>query len=260
MLKLNHNLGRMRVTNLNGDKDKDGDFDEIYCVGTRSFSIWNADTKSLVYDSGDDFELYTANTPSISPLFNSDHEDNSLKSRSRAKGPEPEGVVVTTISDKKYAFVSLERVGGVMVYNVTDPTNAKFVDYKNSRSVSAYTGDHGPETMVYIPATTKGGKAYLVVANEISGTLSVFEVLDNNNPNNVTDPAKRRVTFNVFPNPSTQNIVYFNRMADVEVTDMTGKLMFTGKNALTLNTAGYAPGIYLVKTADGETARLAVTK
>lgn len=69
----------MRVTNLNGDIDRDGDFDEIHCVGTRSFSIWDADNKTLVYDSGDDFELYTSTEPSISSLFNSDHENNSLK-------------------------------------------------------------------------------------------------------------------------------------------------------------------------------------
>lgn len=259
-LKKNHNLGRMRVTNLSGDKDKDGDMDEIHCVGTRSFSIWNADTKSLVYDSGDDFEVFIANTPSIAPLFNSDHEDNSLKSRSRSKGPEPEGVATAQISGKQYAFVSLERVGGVMVYNVTDPANAKFVDYKNSRSVSAYTGDHGPETMVYIPATTKNAPAHLIVANEISGTLTVFEVVDNN-PNNIIDPSFRRNTFNVFPNPSKHNnIVYFNRVADVQVTDISGKIIFKGNDVLTLDVSTYVPGVYTINTADGETARMVISE
>lgn len=262
LLKQSYNLGRMRVTNLNGDTDGDGDFDEIYCLGSRSFSIWNADTKALVYDSGDDFEMYTATAPSISPLFNSDHEDNSLKSRSRAKGPEPEGVTTARLSDKQYAFVSLERVGGVMVYDVTNPDAVKFVDYKNSRSVSAYTGDHGPEGLVFIPAAaTATAKNYLVVANEISGTLTVFEVQDNNTtePVGIHEPELKKVTFNVFPNPAT-NTVYFNRIADVEVIDVSGKVIFKGEQQLKLNVSDYLPGIYFVHTKDGAVARLVVTQ
>lgn len=260
MLKQSHNLGRMRVTALNGDTDNDGDYDEIYCVGTRSFSIWNADSKSLVYDSGDDFEMYTSTAPSISPLFNSDHENNSKKSRSRAKGPEPEGVTLADISGKKYAFVSLERVGGVMVYDVTSPTAPKFMDYNNSRSVSAYTGDHGPETLVYIPGVAKTDKHYLVVANEISGTLTVFEV-QNNNPNGIRETVSQAAaTFNIFPNPAQQNTVYFNRVADVQVVDVMGKTVFKGENVLTLDVTQYAPGVYMVQTTDGATARLVVLK
>lgn len=259
LLKQSYNLGRLRVTNLDGDKDKDGDMDEIYCVGTRSFSIWNADNKTLVYDSGDDFETYTSATPSISPLFNSDHEDNSLKSRSRAKGPEPEGVALAHISGKTYAFISLERVGGVMVYDVTDPANPKFVDYKNSRSVSAYTGDHGPEGIVYVPAVSATAKAHIVVANEISGTLSVFEVVEQK-PNGIIGTSDKLVTFNVFPNPANQSIVYFNRIADVQVTDVAGRVVFKGDKMLTLDISSYMPGVYTIQTADGATARLVVTK
>jgi hypothetical protein len=258
-LKKSYNLGRMRVTNLNGDTDGDGDFDEIYCVGSRSFSIFNADTKALVYDSGDDFELFTSKAPSIAPLFNSDHEGNARKSRSRAKGPEPEGVTIATISEKQYAFVSLERVGGVMVYDVTDPANARFVDYKNSRSVSAYTGDHGPEGLIYIPAAaTATAKNYVVVANEISGTLSIFEVKDNNEePNGISTPDHKKITFNLFPNPANQ-LVYFNRIADVEVVDVLGKVVYKGAKQLTLKVDKYPSGVYFVHTSDGAVARLVV--
>lgn len=180
MLKRSYNLGRMRVSNLNGDIDGDGDFDEIYSVGTRSFSIFNADTKQLVYDSGDDIEMYTAFTPSISSLFNSNHENNSFKNRSRAKGPEPEGIAIANICNRTYGFISLERVGGVLVYNISDPTNVSFVDYKNTRNISSYGGDNGPETMVFIPATqSPDGEPYIILANEISGTLTIFKIQDN---------------------------------------------------------------------------------
>lgn len=260
VLKKSYNLGRMRVSNLNGDIDTDGDFDEIYCVGSRSFSIFNADTKTLVYDSGDDFELYTSTEPSISTIFNADHEDNTPKGRSRAKGPEPEGVTVGKINNKTYAFVSLERVGGVMVYDVTNPNDVIFVDYKNSRSVSAYSGDHGPETMVFIPSSTSpDGKNYVIVANEISGTLTIFEIA-NNLPTSIETTQTKSLRFNVFPNPSNQNMVYFNRKATVDVIDISGRIVFSGNEQLTLDISNYKNGVYFVKTNDGEISRLVVNK
>ena len=200
-LKQSFNLGRMRVTNLNGDTDNDGDFDEIHCVGSRSFSIWNADTKTLVYDSGDDFEMYTSTEPSIKALFNADHGSNTAKNRSRAKGPEPEGVTIARLSGKTYAFVSLERIGGVMVYDITDPTAVKFVDYKNSRNTAAYGGDQGAETLTFIAGKdSPDGKDYVIVANEISGTLTIFEV-KNNNPCVNVDTTITRVSCDSYTAP-----------------------------------------------------------
>jgi hypothetical protein len=263
MLKQSYNLGRMRVTNLNGDIDGDGDFDEIYCLGSRSFSIWNADSRILVYDCGDDFERFTSMTPAFAPLFNSDHESNSPKSRSRAKGPEPEGVAVAEVGGRKYAFITLERIGGVMVYDVTNPQAPSFVDYKNPRSSTAYTGDHGPETMAFIAdSVSPNRKPYLIVANEISGTLSIFEVVNNNPPvpNGVAGPVAGPVTFNVFPNPAKGKTVFFNRIADVEVRDIKGAVKFKGDRQLKLDIGGYVPGVYFVRTADGASAKFVVTE
>ncbi|MDR6086472.1 hypothetical protein QE441_002266 [Chryseobacterium sp. SORGH_AS909] len=175
VLKASHNLGRFRVTSVNGNTDNDPEFEEINALGARSFSIFNADTKQLIYDSGDSFERYiAANHPLI---FNADNESNTVKSRSRAKGPEPEGVALGTINGQTYAFITLERTGGVMAYNITDPNNPTFTDYKHSRMTSAYGGDNGPEGIIYIaPSNTANGKGYVIVANEISGTLSMYEV------------------------------------------------------------------------------------
>ena len=44
---------------MDSDSDSDGDFDEIHVFGGRSFSIFNANTGLLVYDSGNDFEVIT---------------------------------------------------------------------------------------------------------------------------------------------------------------------------------------------------------
>ena len=256
VLKQNNNLGRFRVTNLNGNTDADAEFETIHCVGTRSFSIFNTTTKQIVFDSGDDFERYTA--ANLPTLFNADHESNTPKGRSRAKGPEPEGVTIAQIATETFAFVSLERVGGVMVYNITNPNNPVFVDYKNSRSTSAYSGDHGPEGITYIaPANSATGKGYILVANEISGTITVYEVDENTLSSSDFNGASK--TFVIFPNPaSNSEIVYFNRMADIEVYDVTGKLILSEKEALTINTSKLVSGIYFVKTSEGITKKLVV--
>ncbi len=257
MLKMNHNAGRMRVTNLNGNTDADAEFEEIYCVGTRSFSIFNADTKEVVFDSGDDFEMFTAADASISALFNSDSEENGFKGRSRAKGPEPEGVTVAQIEGRTFAFISLERVGGVMVYDVTDPADVKFTDYKNSRSLTAYEGDHGPEGITFIDAANSpDGKSYIIVANEISGTLSMFEVDATNL--STEDFTVEPKTFVVFPNPASNGVAYFNRAADVEVYDLNGKMIHAAKQALKIDTTKMASGIYIVKTSEGIVRKLVV--
>lgn len=254
VLKQPHNLGRFRATNLNGDLDNDGKFEKIRAVGTRSFSIFNADTKTIVYDSGDDFEMYTAaNYPTI---FNADHEANTPKSRSRAKGPEPEGVTVATIGGQTFAFIALERIGGVMVYNVTDPNNVTFTDYKNNRSTSAYSGDFGAEGIIYIDkADSPDNKGYVIIANEISGTLTIYEVNTSSLSNDEFEPVELK-TFNVFPNPSNGGTVYFNRAADVTVYDMNGRQMFQGKNVEILNVDTYPSGIYIVKTKEGLVQKL----
>ena len=257
ILKASHNLGRFRVTSVNGNTDGDNEYEEIHALGARSFSIFNADTKAIVYDSGDQFERHVAaNHPLI---FNADNEANGAKSRSRAKGPEPEGVTLGTIGGQTFAFITLERTGGVMVYNVTDPNNVTFTDYKHSRMTSAFGGDNGPEGIIYItPENTTTGKGYVIIANEISGTLSMYEVAVS--PELSTGDTKtEKATFNIFPNPVNKgNTLYFNRAQGYELYDMSGKLLGKENNALTIDTSKLSVGVYLVKTADGDVKRVIV--
>ncbi|NJL14647.1 MAG: T9SS type A sorting domain-containing protein [Microscillaceae bacterium] len=175
-LKLNNVMGRLNATNRLGDTDNDGDFDEIYVLGGRSFSIWQVDNNqnvSLTYDSGEQLERITARD--VPAIFNASNTGISIDNRSDNKGPEPEGVTTATIGNQIYAFVSLERVGGVLVYNVTTPAAPVFVQYINPRSTTALEGDLGAEGIFFIPATeAPTGQALLVVSNEISSTISVF--------------------------------------------------------------------------------------
>ena len=173
---LDSNLGRLRITtNPNGNstgKNAAGLCTELYSFGGRSFSIWSNDV-SRVFDSGDDLEQRTKALPNVA--FNASHDNNTLDSRSTSKGPEPEGVAVAQFGAKTYAFVGLERVGGVMVYDVTNPGSVTFVNYLNTRD--AVTGDRGPEGLTIIKATdSPNGKPLLVVGNETSGTTAVFQI------------------------------------------------------------------------------------
>lgn len=176
IIKNNIYLGRLTVSNRIGDTDGDGDIDELYVLGARSFSIWN-DNGQLIWDSGEDFERITSEFLPTNFFNASNGTGNpSRKNRSDNKGPEPEGITVAKIGNDYYAFISLERVGGVMVYNVSNPNAPQFVDYVNSRTTLTGT-DLGPEGLVYIPAhKSPTGKSILITANEISSTLTIYEV------------------------------------------------------------------------------------
>ncbi|YAF93873.1 MAG: choice-of-anchor I family protein [Nodularia sp. CChRGM 3473] len=183
-LKLPENLGRLTVTNTLG-QNANGLFEQIYVFGARSFSIWDAETLDLVYDSGDDFEQIIAQR--LPDFFNSNHVENSFDTRSDDKGPEPEDVKIAEIGGRFYAFVGLERVGGIMTYDITDPLNPFFVDYFNNRDFTVETnlngntnpaaGDLGVEGLLFISAAdSPNGKPLLVAANEVSGTTTIFSI------------------------------------------------------------------------------------
>lgn len=175
-LVLDSNLGRLRITSTpNGGstgKNAAGQCTELYAFGARSFSIWNA-ALQRVWDSGDAFEQRTKALPNAA--FNASNDNDTLDGRSASKGPEPEGVVLGRFGAKTYAFVGLERVGGVMVYDVSDPAAPVFATYFNPRTGA--TGDRGPEGLVLIPAErSPNGKPLLVVGNETSGTTAVLQI------------------------------------------------------------------------------------
>ncbi|MDO5389966.1 MAG: hypothetical protein Q4F24_02585 [Eubacteriales bacterium] len=142
--------------------------------GGRSFSIFEVTENGLteVYDSGNDFESITANA--FPNYFNCSNDDNEADSRSPKKGPEPENVTVGKINGKAYAFVAIERVGGIMAYDITDPQNSTYVNYINSRDFSeAIQGDVSSEGLCVAQAD---GKDILLAACEVSGTLAAYEL------------------------------------------------------------------------------------
>lgn len=169
-LQTNANLGRLTVTNVNGDPDGDSDHDQLFAFGARSFTIWSTDG-TQVFDSGDDLEQLTASL--TTEFFNAnDGLASQWDTRSDNKGPEPEGVTIGVVAGVTYGFIGLERAGGgVMVYDFSDPASPSFVEYVRS------DGDISPEGLTFVSAASSpSGLPLLVVTNEISGTVAIYQI------------------------------------------------------------------------------------
>lgn len=210
-LQENENLGGLKASGIDGFDGEN--YTKIVAYGGRSFSIWDEDGNQ-VFDSGDDFEqIIAARFPE---RFNSDFDyddgeivDNGVDERSDNSGPEPESVVVAMINERWIAFVGLEKMGGVMVYDVTNPAHAKFIDYINMRDFDGendptdVAGENGvpdawedlnfndipdgaelsniaPEGLLVIPAAqSPTGTDLVVISCEDSGTVVLYEILPN---------------------------------------------------------------------------------
>lgn len=192
-------LGRLDVTTASGLSEDGSCYEEVFAFGGRSFSIWTTDG-TRVFDSGDDFERITAQA--APEFFNSDNAASTFESRSDAKGPEPEGLTIGEVGGRTYAFIGLERVGGIVVYDVTNPHASRFVTYLNNRDFSvsaedeieaieegepsefgsaaevvAAAGDMGPEGLAFIAAEdSPTGAPLLAVGNEVSGSTTLYAI------------------------------------------------------------------------------------
>ena len=176
-------------------EDFDGlDPEKDYVFGGRSFTVFQVTENGLeeVFTSGDDFEALTAQY--VPEYFNASNDNAVLDDRSGKKGPEAESVTVGTVDGKTYAFVALERTGGVMAYDVTDPEAITFVNYVNTRDFGTTVegseeyedgeldkwvtgGDVAPEGLLFLDAASSpNGEPLLLAACEVSGTVAVYQL------------------------------------------------------------------------------------
>jgi hypothetical protein len=207
-LATNSNLGRLGMTRFEPATYTNGgtaltatsstDFTSLYTLGARSLSIWKSPTgtnsiagATLVGDTGDVIEKKIAEL--LPTYFNADWNTstgtpNTKDSRSDNKGPEPEGLAVAKVFGRTVAFVGLERVGGVMAFDITAPSKPEYLTYTNSslftgvaganfaNGVSA--GDVSPEGVLFIKASeSPTGDPLVVVAHELSGTTAIYKVV-----------------------------------------------------------------------------------
>lgn len=193
-------LGRLKVTTVLGDADANGEYEALYSYGARSFSIWDQNINP-VYDSGDDFGRISAAV--LGNYFNSSHTENKGDNRSDDKGGEPEAVDVGMINGRNYAFIAQERAGDLFVYDVTNPFQVEFVAHYNNRDFSVdyeldddldnpcdpaegmncdnilMAGDLGPESIKFVPADlSPTSMPLLIIGNEVSGTVTVYQVYE----------------------------------------------------------------------------------
>ncbi|WP_022942841.1 choice-of-anchor I family protein [Psychromonas hadalis] len=187
-LKFSHS-----ITKQFGDVNGDGKIDRLMTFGGRSFSIWDINAEKLVFDSGSDFERITAEK--YGNKFNQSHNKLKNEDRSDNKGPEPEALTTGMINGQTYAFIGLERMGGIMVYNISIPSQATFVLYLNNRDINIDpndnvdsngdgikeyqidAGDLGPEGIKFVNAEDSPTKTpILIVANEVSGTTTFYTI------------------------------------------------------------------------------------
>ena len=187
--------GRLQVSGLRGDDDGDGTFERVFCFGGRSASLWKVEADGSLtqaWDSGAQIErLMQERMPEA---FNADSEPGmNADSRSDNRGPEPEGLDVGVVGDRRLLFVGLERAGGVMAWDITVPERPIWVGWINPRNPKALTsedrdgdgkpdgpfvaGDMAPEGVLFIPAgQSPAGVPLVAVCNEVSGTTTLIRV------------------------------------------------------------------------------------
>jgi len=194
-------LGRLQVLSGAGSEygqNDDGEYETLYTFGSRDWTAWQIDANSdascpcdypsslkLVFSSLDDFEQQTA-AQLGEDGFNSDLFTPSGDIRSDDKGPEPESLVVGTCSNgHSFAFIGLERAGGVMVYDITDidDNDVHFVEYLNSRDLSVdysegtrppqSAGNVEPETLIFVP-DVDDEEALLIVGYKTSASIVAY--------------------------------------------------------------------------------------
>jgi len=274
-------IGRMKTTIATGDANNDGLFEEIYTYGARSFSIRKGNGQ-LVFDSGDDFEQITAQE--LPDDFNSTNDENgSFKDRSDDKGPEPEAMEVAKFKGRYYAFIGLERVGGIMVYDISNPYYPHFVQYINNRdfSVPANTvaaKDLGPEDVFFIKKNKSPiNSAMIVVANEVSGTVSLFKV--NREHHHYYDavesteevPQSEEVVAQenevvpeilnpliLYPNPLKGGFLHLSGKMDVVVLDLNGRALMSDESVDRINVSSLKAGTYILKNSKSQTSRFVI--
>lgn len=211
--------------------------DDVYMLGGRSFSIWEAGTLEQVYDSGSDFERITS-SGQYAPYFNAGHVNLDLDSRSSKKGPEPEDIKTGRVGARTLAFIGLERIGGIMTYDVSDPAHAFFANYTNTRNLGAsnkseiLATDTGPEGIEFIPAAdSPTGLPLLLVAFEVSGTVAVYQLdvskvtLDKQTVSLSVGGASAKITATVAPaEGAAATVTWSSSNTAVAIVDASGNV------------------------------------
>lgn len=253
---------------------------KLYSYGGRSFSVFDSEG-NLVWDSKSEFETKIAEL--FPNHFNASNVNNSFDNRSDDKGPEPEAIALGRVGEKYLAFIGLERMGGVMIYDITDPASPIFETYINNRDYSqpfdfddedeasmaetapdslrqSQLGDLGPETIQFVSAEkSPTGSAVIIIGNEVSGTVSIYEVGVNGSG---VEPAKGTLsTVNMrvtseggvqLTLPQRERVaVSLYSPAGRKVSEVESGLLEAGVHTVPLGISNLSAGVYMVQVSVG---------
>jgi len=178
----NSGIGRLNILKDMGNLDGDAGIEDPHMMGTRSVTIWNANTSALVFDSGSMIETYVAaNDPTTFNMNNG--LTSNFDTRSDDKGPEPEALAFGSIAGRDYLFVGAERQNGIFQFDITDLNNVSITNYFNTVTNSTDSGGAfiSPESILFLDSLSNpSGKNLLIVGFEGTGTngsIGVFEVV-----------------------------------------------------------------------------------
>lgn len=254
-LQLDSVLGRLNISTTLGNKRNGFVHDSLFTFGARSFSIWN-DQGQLLWDSGDDFEQIIAQTYAAN--FNSTSDDNnSRKNRSDDKGPEPEALAIGEVDGALYAFIGLEKMGGIMIYNIDNPTAPTFDSYILYRDFSApasdtAAGDLGPEHITFISSlNSPTGVALLAISNEVSGSLSIYQI----GRSIGIDELAQNKKIDLYPNPS-QGVFQISEKQNLKIYNSRGELIKEVKNENEIDLSNEASGFYTIINEAGHSLKV----
>lgn len=130
-------------------------------LGSRSVSIFDAESGALVWDSGTSLQTIAVAAGT--------YDDG----RSDAKGVEPETVTTVQMEGRTYAIVGMERGlrTTVAIFDISNPTDGRYVSHR------VIEGSLSPEGLLVIPAQdSPTGRSQLVVSNEVSNTLDLLDL------------------------------------------------------------------------------------
>ncbi len=175
-------LGRLKVTSTLGDANGDGRATRRCTPSAAARSRSGTATAQLVFDSGSQLERITA--LALPDAFQCGHDDPAFDSRSDDKGPEPEALAIGEIDGRTYAFIGMERIGGVarLRHQLIPPhrcfwTTSTPATSAHRKAVTSGRRDCCSSRLSASP----NHRPLLVVTSEISGTVSTY-ALDTDKP------------------------------------------------------------------------------
>ena len=124
--------------------------------GGRTVSVFDARTGAFIADTGRQIDDAAADVAAYPD------------SRSERVGSEPEGIELVSYRGVTLAAVALERANAIALVDVSDPTSPEVVN------VTPIVGHIGSESVKFF---RRGSRLFVASGNEVTGTITVLEVV-----------------------------------------------------------------------------------